>query len=87
LINLLKYCRMSTAEIEQTKSNLIAWIEQLSDSYMLTALDSLRNSTTDGDWWETLSDTEKQHINEGIADEENGRVISSAEFWQNLKNG
>jgi len=78
---------MSAAEIEQTKSNLIAWIEQLSDSYMLAALDSLRNSTTDGDWWENLSDTEKQHINEGIADEENGRVISSAEFWQNLKNG
>lgn len=29
----------------------------------------------------------KKHINEGIEDEENGRVISSEEFWKNLKNG
>jgi hypothetical protein len=78
---------MSVAEIEETKSNLIAWIEGLSDINMLTALDSLRNSNTNGDWWDDLSDAQKQHINEGIDDEENGRVISSAEFWKNLKNG
>jgi hypothetical protein len=78
---------MSVAEIEETKSNLIAWIEGLSDINMLTALDSLRNSNTNGDWWDDLSDAQKQHINEGIDDEENGRVISSAEFWKNLNNG
>jgi hypothetical protein len=78
---------MSVAEIEETKSNLIAWIEGLSDINMLNALDSLRNSNTNGDWWDDLTDAQKQHINEGIDDEENGRVISSAEFWKNLKNG
>jgi hypothetical protein len=78
---------MSATEIKETKSNLIAWIEGLSDINMLTALDSIRNSNTDRDWWDDLSDAQKQHINEGIEDEENGRVISSAEFWNNLKNG
>ncbi|BAU53293.1 MULTISPECIES: hypothetical protein [Mucilaginibacter] len=78
---------MSIAEIKETKSNLIAWIEQLSDSNMLTVLDSLRNSEQDGDWWDNLPEWQKQHINEGIEDEENGRVISSEEFWKNLKNG
>jgi RNA polymerase-binding transcription factor DksA len=78
---------MSIAEIKETKSKLIAWIEQLSDSNMLAVLDTLRNSKQDKDWWDDLSDAQKQHINEGIDDEENGRVISSEEFWKNLKNG
>lgn len=78
---------MSIAEIKQTKSNLIAWIEQLSDSNMLTFLDSLRDSKLDTDWWENLSESQRQHINEGIEDAENGRTISSEEFWNKLKNG
>ena len=78
---------MSISEIKETKSKLIAWIEQLSDSNMLAVLDTLRNSKQDKDWWDDLSDAQKQHVNEGIDDEDNGRVISSEEFWKNLKNG
>jgi len=78
---------MSLTEIEETKLNLIAWIEQLSDTSMLNILDGLKNSRTDSPRWETLSDAHKQHINEGIEDDEQGRVISSEEFWKNLKNG
>jgi predicted transcriptional regulator len=77
---------MSVAEIKKTKSNLIAWIEQLSDSNMLMVLDGLRNARSDKDWWSDLSESQKQHIQEGIDDAENGRVISSAEFWNSLKN-
>ncbi|WPU93860.1 hypothetical protein SNE25_31585 [Mucilaginibacter sabulilitoris] len=76
---------MSIAEIKKTKSNLIAWIEQLSDSNMLMVLDGLRNAKSDKDWWSDLSEKQKQHINEGIDDAENGRVISSSEFWTKLK--
>lgn len=43
---------MSVSEIKKTKSNLIAWIEGLSDVNILTALDSLRNSNEDIDWWD-----------------------------------
>ena len=78
---------MSVAEIQETKTNLIEWINQLSDSAMLFALDSIRLSNSEGDWWENLSDAQKQHINEGIEDEENGRLMSSEEFWKRLKNG
>jgi hypothetical protein len=78
---------MSTAEIKKTKLNLISWIEQLSDANMLVFLDGLRNTKSDEDWWQELSVSQKQHINEGIEDIENGRVVSSAEFWNALKNG
>lgn len=78
---------MSVAELKKTKSNLIAWIEQLSDSNMLIFLDSLRSSKSDSDWWQLLTDTQRQNINEGVNDAENGRVMSSTEFWTKLKNG
>jgi len=34
-----------------------------------------------------LSEIQKQHISEGLDDVENGRTISSVEFWDRLKNG
>lgn len=78
---------MSVAEIKQTKSDLIAWIEELSDISMLTVLSGLKNSKNNKDWWSELSESQKQHINEGLADAENGHVHSSSVFWDKLKNG
>ncbi len=78
---------MSVAEIKKTKLDLIAWIEQLSDVNMLTVLDGLRNSKSDKDWWNDLTESQQQHINEGLNDAENGRIISSSTFWNRLKNG
>ena len=78
---------MSVTEIKETKSNLIAWIEELSDINMLSILDGIRNSNVGGDWWDDLSEMQKREINEGITDAEAGRVITSDEFWKNLKNG
>jgi hypothetical protein len=76
---------MSVAEIEKTRSNLIAWIEQLSDADMLAFLDGLRSPKPTKDWWDDLSESQKRHIEEGIDDIENGREISSEEFWKNRK--
>ena len=78
---------MSVTEIKKTKLNLISWIEGLSDTKMLTALDGLRSSINNKDWWDDLSESQKQHINEGLSDVENGRVHSSSVFWEKLKNG
>ena len=38
------------------------------------------------DWWSNLSEEQKLHIIDGIEDAENGRTISSEEFWDRLKN-
>jgi predicted transcriptional regulator len=78
---------MSVAEIKQTKLNLIAWIEQLSDTNTLTFLEGLKESRSSNDWWDELSDTQKENINEGLKDAQEGRTVSSAEFWKILKNG
>ena len=78
---------MSVAEIKQTKLNLIAWIEQLSDTNTLAFLEGLKESKSSNDWWENISESQKQHINRGVSDAEAGRTVSSAEFWDKLKNG
>lgn len=78
---------MSVAEIKKTKLDLIAWIEQLSDTNMLTVLDGLRNSRNNKDWWDDLTEGQQQHINEGLEDAEHGRTVSSSAFWNKLKNG
>ncbi len=78
---------MSVAEIKQTKLNLIAWIEQLSDTNTLAFLEGLKESKSSNDWWSNISESQKQHINEGLSDAAEGRTVSSAEFWNKLKNG
>lgn len=78
---------MSVAEIKRTKVDLIAWIEQLSDTNMLSVLEGLKDTKSKNDWWADLSEAQKQHINDGLEDAENGRSVSSNEFWNALKNG
>jgi predicted transcriptional regulator len=78
---------MSVAEIKRTKLQLIAWIEQLSDTSTLAFLEGLKESKSSNDWWENISESQKQHINEGLNDAESGRIVSSAEFWNKLRNG
>ena len=77
---------MSAAEIKETKSDLIAWIEGLSDVNLLTILNGLKDSQSEKDWWDDLSENQKRHINEGLVDVRNGRVMSSEVFWKKLKN-
>ena len=53
---------MSVAEIKKTKSDLIAWIEALSDVNLLTVLNGLKDSQSEKDWWDDLSENQKRVI-------------------------
>ena len=77
---------MSTAELNSIKLNLIAWINQLSDTDVIGFLDGLRISRTKTDWWEELSSLQQNEILAGMKDAEDGKVIDSSKFWENLKN-
>jgi len=78
---------MSVAEVKETKTNLKAWIDQLSDVNMLNMLEGVRILNADKTSWNDLSEYQKENINAGLDDIKNGRVMSSEEFWQQLKNG
>jgi len=42
---------------------------------------------TKNDWCEELSHSQKENIELGLKDFEEGRTISSKEFWNRLKHG
>jgi hypothetical protein len=78
---------MSTAELNQTKLDLIAWINRLSDENMIEFLDGLKKSKSKDDWWDDLSENQQKMLRNGMDDIESGNVISSSQFWEELKNG
>jgi len=77
---------MSTAELNGIKLDLIDWIINISDADLIVFLDGLRVSTNKKDWWMDLSDADKKHIEEGIKDADEGRVMDSKTFWERLRN-
>ena len=78
---------MSVAEVEEAKTNLKAWIDELSDVNMLDMLEGVRILNAGKFSWNDLSEYEKENINAGLDDIKHGRVMSSQEFWNQLKNG
>jgi hypothetical protein len=68
---------MQTTQIN--KQELITWIENLNDRRTLQFLHMLKNSQTEGDWWDDLPQAVKDSIDEGLADIEAGRVTPHEE--------
>lgn len=77
---------MSAAELNGIKLDLIAWINQLSDTDLIYFLDGLRVSRDKKDWWEELPTAQKKQVLAGLKDAEEGRVMDSETFWKKLNN-
>jgi len=77
---------MSTAELNEIKLNLIAWINQISDADLISLLEGIRSSRSRGDWWDELSAQQKKIILSGLTDAEAGNLFTSRTFWKKLKN-
>ncbi len=78
---------MSSGELNKKKLDLIAWINRLSDENIIEFLDGLKKSKSKSDWWDELSDNQQKMLQIGVDEIENGQVISSNQFWRELKNG
>lgn len=79
---------MKAAEYNSTRQELIQWINSLNDASLLNLLNSIRMSRKkdEKDWWEGLSISEKENIDLGIKDLNEGRIISSEDFWKRFDN-
>ena len=77
---------MSTTDLNKKKLDLIAWINQLSDKHTIEFLDNLKSATSKDELWDELSDNEQIKLQNGMNDIKKGNVISSAQFWKELKN-
>lgn len=81
-----RHISMSTAEINKKKLDLIAWINKLSDENIIEFLEALKKSKSKDDWWDELSESQKQTLQNGMDDIEKGNTIPSIKFWSELKN-
>jgi hypothetical protein len=63
--------------IQAEKLKLIEWLVSLQDETIIERIKLLKEgSANNADWWDTISESEKMAIEEGIKDIENGNVVS-----------
>lgn len=65
----------TNVEILDEKLQLIQWLSTVDDSKVIEKIMKIRNEETK-DWWNSISDEEKKSIELGIADAEDGKMVS-----------
>jgi predicted transcriptional regulator len=68
--------------IELEKSKLMKLLEETNDESIIASIKKLF-STKKKDWWDELTEEQKEEINKGIEDFQNGRVYSYDEVMKN----
>jgi len=66
------------ANIQNIKIELIQWLTTLDDSSLIQKILDLRENQTK-DWWTETSEAEKNSIEKGISDADNGKLNSHSE--------
>jgi predicted transcriptional regulator len=60
--------------IEKDKLEIIRWVTTLKDETALERLKMLKDNRSIADWWDQISDDEKNAIDKGLADSKAGRL-------------
>jgi len=69
---------MATTNIQKRKLELIQWLSVIDDVSLLDKLSELKEQST-RDWWNEISDAEKESISRGIEDADAGRLKPHSE--------
>ncbi len=64
---------------DAVKLELIEWLTKLEDDNTIQFLKIIKDTGSKDDWWDELSDEQKQGIQRGLKDVEEGRVIPHEE--------
>lgn len=65
--------------LEAIKLELIEWLAQLDDEDTIEYLKVVKDSKTEGDWWEDLTPDQRTGIDRGLKDIDEGRVTPHEE--------
>ncbi len=70
-------------DIQAEKYKLIEWLTSIKDQRIIEKIKLFRENLSDNtDWWDTISLTEKESIERGLKDIEEGRVIPHSEVMK-----
>lgn len=64
---------MSVANIQERKLELIQWLSLVDDDSLIERVAKVRDESI-GDWWDEISDAEKDSITKGIEQADAGQM-------------
>ena len=64
------------------KQELIRWLEKLEDRRMLETLLFFKDISRKEDWWDELTEEQKQLVLEGQKQADAGMLITAEEVWE-----
>lgn len=72
-------------DIQLEKYKIIEWVTSLKDVTILKRLKSIKEESHEEDWWDSLSPAEKEGIQKGLQDIEDGKITSHEEVMKKMK--
>lgn len=69
----------TSMNIEKEKLDIIRWVTTLNDETSIERLKMLKDNPSKTDWWDDISELEKNAIEEGLADIKAGKLKSHEE--------
>jgi predicted transcriptional regulator len=71
-------------DIQAEKLNLIKWLTSVDEPSVIEQFIALKNRQQK-DWWDEISEDERAKIEEGLAQADNGEVVSHEEVMAKYK--
>ncbi len=69
----------ATNSFEMDKQRIIQWVLGLSEPKLIEKVKYLMASQSEADWWDDISETEKNAIQEGLSQIQAGQAIPHSE--------
>lgn len=74
---------MKIMNLESRKINLINWISSIQEEELLDKLERIQSEKVD--WWDTISDNDKQAITEGLEQLDRGEFLTRSQVKSKIK--
>lgn len=63
------------------REELVEWITKPENEELLNTLNLMKEASSKGDWFDDLTEEEKQSIERGQKDHQKGHTLNSKDFW------
>ena len=82
--NIVNFVKNGTVmNLENRKINLINWISTIQEEDILNKVEKIQKEKSD--WWDTLANEDKDAINDGLNQLDNGESLSRSEVRSKVK--
>jgi hypothetical protein len=63
------------------REEVVEWISRPGNEDLLETLKLMKEESSEGDWYDDLTEGAKESVKKGQEDHEKGKTLSSREFW------